>query len=64
VGDAQHDVDAAHAAGMQAVVALYGYLGEDQMPALWKADYMIQHPSDLLSWLASDFARSQVAGGA
>jgi len=51
VGDAQRDVEAAHAAGMPAVVALYGYLGEDEMPALWKADFMIQHPSDLLGWV-------------
>jgi 2-phosphoglycolate phosphatase len=62
VGDAQHDVEAAHAAGMQAVVALYGYLGEDEMPALWKADYLIQHPSDLLTWLADASARPQVVG--
>ena len=53
VGDAQRDVEAAHAAHMLAVVALYGYLGEDEMPALWKADHSIQHPTDLLTWLAT-----------
>lgn len=53
VGDAQRDVDSAHAAGMLAVVALYGYLGEDELPAAWRADYMIKHPSELLEWLAS-----------
>jgi 2-phosphoglycolate phosphatase len=53
IGDAQRDVEAAHAAGMQAVVALYGYLAEDEMPAAWKAEYMIKHPMELPDWLAS-----------
>ena len=52
VGDAQRDVEAAHAAGMPAVVALYGYLGEDELPAAWKAEHMIMHPLELLDWLA------------
>lgn len=52
VGDAQRDVEAAHAAGMRAVVALYGYLAEDEMPAAWKAEHMIKHPLELLDWLA------------
>jgi phosphoglycolate phosphatase len=63
VGDAQRDMDAAHAAGMLAVVALYGYLGEDEMPLLWKADHMIQHPTDLLSWLAGASTRNVVSEG-
>ena len=62
VGDAQRDVEAAHAANMLAVVALYGYLGEDEMPALWKPDHSIQHPTDLLTWLAGAPApRTQAA---
>ncbi|HSN18226.1 MAG TPA: phosphoglycolate phosphatase [Gammaproteobacteria bacterium] len=54
VGDAQRDVEAAHAAGMLAVVALYGYLGEEDRPDVWRPDHMIKHPSELLAWLASD----------
>jgi phosphoglycolate phosphatase len=61
VGDAQRDVEAAHAAGMRAVVALYGYLGEDEMPTSWKAEHLIQHPSDLLTWLAAQETASPVA---
>jgi N-acetyl-D-muramate 6-phosphate phosphatase len=53
VGDAQRDVEAAHAAGMLAVVAMYGYLGEEERPDNWKADHMIMHPSDLLPWIAT-----------
>ena len=53
VGDAPRDVEAAHAAGMLAVVALYGYLGEEERPDTWKADHMIKHPSELKPWLVS-----------
>jgi N-acetyl-D-muramate 6-phosphate phosphatase len=37
VGDAERDVQAANAAGMPALVALYGYLGEDDSPLEWGA---------------------------
>ncbi|MGE5626178.1 MAG: phosphoglycolate phosphatase [Bacillota bacterium] len=53
VGDAPRDVEAAHAAGMLAVVAMYGYLGEEERPDTWKAEHMIMHPSELLPWLDS-----------
>jgi len=61
VGDAQRDVEAAHAAGMPAVVALYGYLGEDELPAAWKAEHMIKHPLELLDWLAARPAKRAAA---
>lgn len=53
VGDAERDVQSAHAAGMLAVVAMYGYLGEEDRPDNWKPDHMIMHPSELLAWLAT-----------
>jgi N-acetyl-D-muramate 6-phosphate phosphatase len=51
VGDAQRDVQAAHAAGMQAVVATYGYLGEDEDYRSWGAEAFIERPLDLIAWL-------------
>ncbi|HKE44627.1 MAG TPA: phosphoglycolate phosphatase [Steroidobacteraceae bacterium] len=51
VGDAERDVRAAHAAGMRAVVALFGYLGEDDRPHSWNADGMIEQPGELIGWL-------------
>ncbi|MFI4921237.1 MAG: phosphoglycolate phosphatase [Gammaproteobacteria bacterium] len=60
VGDAQRDVEAAHAAGMPAIVALYGYLGEDEMPAAWKAEHMIKHPLELLDWVGAGAAKPVV----
>ncbi len=49
VGDAERDIQAGKAAGMQTVVALYGYLSETDQPLVWAADHMIQLPLDLLS---------------
>ena len=51
VGDAQRDVQAANAAGMPALVALYGYLGADDQPASWGAQGSIRTPIELLRWL-------------
>lgn len=51
VGDDERDVQAAHAAGMMAIVALYGYLGDGNHPENWGADAMINAPSEVLSYL-------------
>jgi N-acetyl-D-muramate 6-phosphate phosphatase len=51
VGDAQRDVQAAHAAGMRALVASYGYLRADEDSAAWGGDGSIAQPVDLLDWL-------------
>lgn len=49
VGDAERDIQAGKAAGMQTVVALYGYLGEDDRPHAWGADLSVNTPLELLS---------------
>lgn len=51
LGDAQGDVQAAKAAGMIAIVALYGYLTLDSQPQYWKADALINYPSQLIDCL-------------
>ena len=51
VGDAQRDVQAAHAAGMRALVAVYGYLRADEDWAAWGGDGFIKRPADLIGWL-------------
>ena len=48
VGDAQRDIEAGKAAGMRTVIAMYGYLGDDDVPQDWGADWAIDHPMDLL----------------
>jgi N-acetyl-D-muramate 6-phosphate phosphatase len=51
VGDAERDVQAAHAAGMAAVVANYGYLREDENSTAWGGDAYLEQARDLLGWL-------------
>jgi phosphoglycolate phosphatase len=51
VGDAERDVQAGRAAGMHTLIALFGYLGEQDRPELWQADGVIREPGELLSWL-------------
>ena len=51
VGDAERDVQAATAAGMPTVIALYGYLGADDRPEAWGAAGYIDSPTALLDYL-------------
>jgi len=48
VGDDRRDIDAARAAGMPSVVALWGYRLDDDDPATWQGDAMIDMPQQLL----------------
>lgn len=48
VGDDRRDIDAARAAGMRSIVALWGYRVEGDDPALWGGDVMLEQPADLL----------------
>ena len=51
VGDAERDVQAAHAAGMPALVANYGYLQADEDSTAWGGDGYLEQARDLLGWL-------------
>jgi 2-phosphoglycolate phosphatase len=51
VGDAERDVAAAHAAGMAALVASYGYIASDVEPQAWEPDGFIDSLPALLDWL-------------
>jgi N-acetyl-D-muramate 6-phosphate phosphatase len=51
VGDAERDVQAAHAAGMPALVATYGYLHAGEDWRAWGGDGFVAQPLDLLGWL-------------
>ena len=53
VGDAERDVEAGKAAGMQTVVALFGYIAATDKPAEWGADALINNPTELLDYLYS-----------
>ena len=49
VGDDQRDIDAARAAGMRSVVALWGYRPEGDDPVAWGGDVMAASARDLLT---------------
>ena len=51
VGDAERDIQAGKAAGIQTVVALFGYIDASDKPAEWGADVMINSPDELLKAL-------------
>lgn len=51
VGDHKRDIDAAHAANMFSIAALFGYIEPEDDPHTWGADATIQHPDQLLTLL-------------
>jgi N-acetyl-D-muramate 6-phosphate phosphatase len=48
VGDDQRDIDAARAAGMRSVVALWGYRGDEERPHDWGGDAMAERAHEML----------------
>jgi phosphoglycolate phosphatase len=51
VGDAIRDIEAGRSAGTKTLVALFGYLDENDDPSEWHADGEIRHPLEILDWL-------------
>jgi 2-phosphoglycolate phosphatase len=51
LGDDLRDVQASLAAGMEPVIAKYGYLGDVGPPESWGARYLIDRPQELLGYL-------------
>ena len=51
VGDARRDIEAGENAGMQTIIAQYGYIGDWENTDDWQADHSIQTPSQLLALL-------------
>lgn len=54
VGDAERDIQAGKQAGMRTLVALFGYISDDETPDRWGADGMIRAPVEILDWLKKD----------
>ena len=48
VGDDQRDIDAARGAGMRSIVALWGYRRDDDDPATWGGDALVESARELL----------------
>ena len=47
VGDDERDIEAARAAGMASIVALWGYRLPDDAPEAWGGDVLVEHPDHL-----------------
>jgi N-acetyl-D-muramate 6-phosphate phosphatase len=62
VGDAERDMQAAQAAGMFALVAGFGYLGEDDRADQWFSHGWLDTPLDLLDWLDAPSTVARNAG--
>ncbi len=48
IGDAQRDIQAGANAGMQTVVANYGYIGDSENAAEWGADFSIENAYEII----------------
>src|SRR5262245_40332616 len=64
VGDAERDMQAAKAAGMYALIAGFGYLGENDRADAWFSHGWLDAPLDLLGWLDARSAGQRANGGA
>lgn len=51
VGDAERDILAGRNAGMQTLIAEWGYLNANNEHRAWPADGSVTHPAELLAWL-------------
>ena len=51
IGDAQRDIEAGNRAGMRTIIALFGYIGDNDEPQQWQADVMLDTPQDIIDWL-------------
>jgi len=51
IGDAKRDIEAGQNANMQTLVALFGYIGEDDSPDSWGATDSVAHPHDIIEWI-------------
>jgi 2-phosphoglycolate phosphatase len=52
VGDAQRDIEAGLRAGLRTVVALFGYIGDNDHPEEWQADALLNTPREIEEWIA------------
>lgn len=52
IGDAERDIQAGRAAGMQTAIAMYGYIDETDQPLTWGADATIATPDDILALIS------------
>lgn len=52
LGDAQSDIDAAHAAGMQSAIAMWGYLAPEDNVEAWGAGFSFESTPEIMTHLS------------
>lgn len=52
VGDAARDVTAGQAAGMETIIALFGYIDSEERPDTWGATVLVDHPDGIWRHIA------------
>jgi len=53
IGDAQRDIESGQRAGTHTIVALFGYIADDDNPGQWQADILLETPDDIVQWLVN-----------
>lgn len=56
VGDHLRDIEAGQRAGMQTLVAGFGYIGLDEQPSSWGADFIANSVPELNAWIRQKIA--------
>ncbi len=51
IGDAERDIEAGLRAGMQTLVALFGYINDDDDPFSWGASDQLRQVRDIVPWI-------------
>lgn len=51
IGDAQRDIESGQRAGMRTIVALFGYIANNDYPQEWGADMLHDSPAAIQQWL-------------
>ncbi|MBI3562291.1 MAG: HAD-IA family hydrolase [Gammaproteobacteria bacterium] len=51
IGDAERDIIAGERAGMYTLVALFGYLDQQDQPHTWGADALVHTPAEIIHWI-------------
>ncbi|PVZ71628.1 HAD family hydrolase [Pelagibaculum spongiae] len=53
IGDAERDIQAGKVVNCPTVLASWGYISDNDQPALWQADFDFTSPTELLHWLSN-----------
>lgn len=51
IGDAERDIEAGRRAGLHTIVAMFGYIGEQDNPEDWQADALLNTPAEIFEWI-------------